>query len=132
MSLASWEKEFYKTPANKVSKRFALQHSLRKWIGLLRKNRRKHKVHLESGRIYDKNDRYNFLSIDDDSCALCQHFLDTSRKCPKCPLVRAGFTSCVNVDNNSIYGLFVQKKRVMPMVKALEKALKIQSGNNAN
>lgn len=33
MSLKSWKKEFYKIPANKVSKRFAIQRSLKKWTG---------------------------------------------------------------------------------------------------
>ena len=113
MSLTSWKKEFYKTPANKVSKRFALEHSLRKWIGLLPKNRKKHSVRLASGCLYEKNGY--ILDIDCDSCALCSHYFNHLDDCGDCPLSHA--------DCNYAYGVMFDNK-VVPMINLLKKALK--------
>lgn len=84
MSLASWKKEFYRKPANKVSKRYALRHSLRKWIGLRSCNRKKHDVSLYEGGLINNSDITNedfddfdcvdFFKIDDSTCSLCKHF----------------------------------------------------------
>lgn len=111
MSLESWEREFYKTPASKTSRRFALKHSLRKWIGLLSKNRRKHKVTLRNCVLFDNN---NELEIDASSCALCKHYEHDD--CVTCPL----FT-----DGKCCYGAYSKAydNRVVPMIKLLKKAL---------
>jgi hypothetical protein len=111
MSLDSWKKEFYKTPAYEVSKRFALKHSLRKWRGLLYRNRKKHNVKFSGLEIYDDDDG---LTIDDESCALCQHYLH--KECKKCPL-----GSC-----SKEYGLALDHRKVVPMIRLLEKAIKNQ------
>lgn len=112
MSLASWKREFYRTPANKVSKRYALQHSLKKWIGLLRKNRKKHKVSLNDGILCDES--YNELSIDSDSCALCNHYMgDYKRGCKKCPLLYC----------NNMFLRMIDYNRVVPMISLLKKAV---------
>lgn len=116
MSLASWKKEFYKTKANKVSKRFALRHSLRKWIGLLSKNRKKHRVSLRNGTLYDDNN--NTLEIDAKSCALCFHHPTHCAECPVATIIRDTACPCGVAffemrDNN----------RVLPMVKLLKKTL---------
>lgn len=130
MSLSSWKKEFYRTPADKVSKKYALRHSLKKWIGLEPSNLKKHNVILVDGNVvvnrsYKYIDRYYLddvanLGIDASSCALCQHFYSGS-ECIGCPLADAGFC-CIK--NESPYEKFVDGESATPMIRALEKALK--------
>lgn len=122
MSLSSWKREFYKTPASKVSRKFAVKHSLRKWIGLKSSNRKRHGIALENSFIMDKN--FNRLAIATESCALCQHY---SSNCYNCPLAIAnnGFPcdeSCG--DEPSAYGQFAGYNLTSPMIKLLEKAFK--------
>lgn len=127
MSLATWKREFYRTLAHKVSKRYAVQHSLKKWIGLKPSNRKKHNVSLYDGKLMnnsnitdEENDRdVDYLEIDDYTCALCQHF--QSYDCEECPLVEVG-ACCTN--DNSPFDLFVSSGRISPMIKALERAKK--------
>jgi hypothetical protein len=136
MSLASWKKEFYRIPASKVSKRNALQHSLKKWIGLKPCNRKKHKVSLVYGSLVDDSDVVAFeegcrngyieidsFDIDNTTCALCKHFFSSKyldNHCKDCLLVKANFMSCE--DDYSPFDLFVNKGLVSPMITALEKA----------
>lgn len=86
MSISSWKEEFYPVPADEVGEEGALEHSLRKWIGLRRENLRKHDVSLGAVRIagYDGG-----LTIDGTSCALCAHYYSRhGRRCEmRCPLV---------------------------------------------
>lgn len=135
MSLATWKREFYRTLAHKVSKRYAVQHSLKKWIGLKPFNRKKHNVSLYDGKLMnnsdikkiekdDPNRAIDYLEIDDDTCALCRHF--QSYNChdkynEECPLAEVG-ACCTNDD--SPFDLFVSSGRISPMIKALEKAKK--------
>ncbi len=129
MSLKSWKREFYRTSANKVSKAYALRHSLKKWMGLKPSNRKKHKVSLCDGKLMNDSDiidddclytsDIDFLEIDEKTCALCNHFLH--HDCKDCLLVKAGIASCVDCD--SPFDLFVSKGQVSPMIKALQKAL---------
>ena len=132
MSLSSWKREFYRTPANKVSKRYALRHSLKKWIGLKLSNTKKHKVSLFDLRLVNNasfedecvHKPYNSLQINDDTCALCKHFLDTGGgkdSCDGCPLNEVGFCC---LDFNSPYDQFTDGGSAIPMIKALRKALK--------
>jgi len=111
MSLASWKKEFYRTPAEEVPKRYALQHSLKKWTGLLLKNRRKHRVFLDGGVLQDKNG--NSLIIDGDSCALCWHWI---HDCIGCPLQ---VQECKDV-----YAEAINSGKVGPMIRLIQKAIK--------
>lgn len=117
MSLVSWKREFYRTPADKVSKKYALQHSLKKWVGLLFKNRTKHKVSFENNFLYDEKD--NRLDIDSSSCALCQHYYDIDynndevEHCYECPLQSCGDAYFSMIDYN----------RAMPMVNLIKKAM---------
>jgi hypothetical protein len=108
MSLASWKREFYRTPPRKVSKAYALKHSLKKWIGLLPKNRTKHKVTLRHGTLSDNNN--SWLDIDAISCALCYHF---EGDCKACPL-----GSC-----KSEYEKMENNKGVVPMINLLKRAV---------
>lgn len=132
MSLSSWKKEFYSTPANKVSKRFALKHSLKKWLGLKPANRKKHNVSFEDSDLVNTSDveeavdganvkRFEFT---DETCALCQHFRGSDDECKECPLTKAGISRCS--DSYSPFGSFVNNDNIVPMINALKKALKKQ------
>lgn len=129
MSLSTWKKEFYRIPASQVSKRYALQHSLRKWIGLRPTNRKKHNVSLDKTELRLVNtpdlsrsrqgDCVDCFYMYSDSCSLCQHF-DDNDACKDCPLVKAGIIGCKFGD--SPYDKFIYDQSVVPMIKALEKA----------
>lgn len=120
MSLKSWKKEFYRKPANEVSRENALQHSLRKWIGLKPSNRKKHGVKLSQSDLVEIWDKTNIVfCIDSSSCALCQHFINIDDNCPGCPLVTSGGVCCAC--SESPYNLFLDKGAVAPMIRALEK-----------
>lgn len=107
MSLASWKREFYRISADKVSRRNALKHSLKKWVGLLSRNRKKHRVDLIDGILRD--DEWNTFSIDIGSCALCKHYF---YDCEQCPIVNCEKQFDCLFDN-----------RVVPMINLLRKAL---------
>ena len=53
MSLESWKAEFYTIPASKCPEEYAIEHSLRKWTGLLPENLDKHELDHEACFILD-------------------------------------------------------------------------------
>jgi len=117
MSLASWKREFYRTPAKKCSKRYALRHSLKKWTGLLRRNLRKHSIKLYGGYFLEDKD-YNEFYINADTCALCVHYHDD---CDKCPLGKYS-GSCDTIE--SPYNKFNKHNKVLPMINAIKATIK--------
>lgn len=120
MSLATWKREFYRTPANKVSKRYALQHSIKKWIGLLPKNRKKHNVKLSDCALRDK---HNLLDIDSLTCALCIRYSNACSLCPVSVVSTSEFGNC-----NDEYEDAMNTNKVTPMIKLLRKAQQKQKG----
>lgn len=116
MSLASWKKEFYRTPTDKVSKRHALKHSIKKWVGLLPKNRRKHRVVLNKTILSD--DEYNEFDIDSTSCSLCKYYFSIG--CKHCPV----FLVTNNYSNpcEREFGIMFETNRVTPMINLLKRA----------
>jgi hypothetical protein len=121
MSLSSWKREFYKRPAKKTSRKFALQHSLRKWIGLKPSNLKKHSVFISDFSVVDGNTSRGSLQIDDQTCALCVHFLNSPvHDCKGCPLTE--IDNCC-LDGDSPYDEFLHHGKVMPMIKALKDAV---------
>ena len=128
MSLASWKREFYRTPANKVSKRYALRHSLKKWIGLKLSNRKKRNVFLDDIVLMDKSG--NRLPFDTTTCALCKHHRDDCF-CSGCPLLSVNNeTRCY--DLYQPYDQFMETLSgdfpvvIKPMIALLQKALKFK------
>ncbi len=125
MSLATWKKEFYPVPADKVNKNKAVDHSLRKWKGLTRTNLRKHgvKQNTEDGRSIFAKD--GVFGITTESCALCKHYFESDGKCPKCPLsiVRGGIScdaaSLRGINTSDPYGKF-RKGNPQPMISWLK------------
>lgn len=116
MSLSSWKKEFYNKPANKVSKRFSLQHSTKKWTGLTLSNIKKHNLTLLSGTLVDVAG--NEFEIDGSSCALCEHFYRYDA-CNGCPLDNVG---CCCLRTKSPWAKFVDSGRASCMINALKRA----------
>jgi len=111
MSLASWKKEFYRIPANMVSKRYALRHSIKKWTGLLSKNRRKHKVILQYGILRDEDN--NELEINCISCALCVH---SSNTCKNCIILKTTKNNC-----DMAFASFCKYNNTIPMINLLKR-----------
>lgn len=119
MSLKTWFKEFYPTPASKPDCSPA-EHSLRKWIGFLPRNLKKHGC--RHNRIWLKCGQIGHIMLCDYKCALCIEHLDSG--CKTCPLFKAGF-GCLK--GESIYhDVITGKKPVEFMVSALRKAVKIE------
>lgn len=121
MSLASWKREFYRTPAHKVSKKYAIRHSLKKWTGLKWSNRKKHNVFL--GDLSSIDGKGNYLSFSCSTCALCIHHWDNN--CCDCPLLIVNNGKQCH-ETGQPYDLFTNKYRIAPMIKLLQKALKFQ------
>ena len=132
MSLASWKKEFYPIPASKTSKRSAVAHSLRKWTGLTKANLKKHGLEACEATICEKNDEYEEMQIESDSCALCHHYLgDISFNaldyCANCPLYKVrGNVSCDQrkvAEYAAPYVAFLDTGDARPMLKWLKKCV---------
>lgn len=83
MSIKTWKKEFYPVSAtSRMSKKAAIEHSIKKWEGLLPENLKRHEVAIDvCGNVHD--DEISF-EICDQSCALCQKYFGEC--CVKCPL----------------------------------------------
>lgn len=82
MSKDTWLKTFYPKPAAAVPADEAVEHSLRKWIGLRDVNKRAHRI----PKIP--------IVVGADSCALCCHY-QFPDDCGRCPLAYArGGAAC--------------------------------------
>lgn len=116
MSEETWIAEFYPVPAENVSAEDALDHSIKKWEGALRKNLKKHG--LESAPIV----------FDGDSCALCVNYLYIPKKtaCKCCPLfIVRGNVNCCNERPGEWMSPFDQyglEENPRPMLTWLKKA----------
>lgn len=95
MGIRSWKKEFY-SPLSKVSRKGALAHALKKWIGLRASNLKRHGLKVgEYKDIFDIDEKSTFLAdprlyVDGSSCALCIHY----DECDECPIFVATGTHC--------------------------------------
>lgn len=128
MSLASWKKEFYPVPAEKVTKKDAIAHSLRKWRGLTKENKRKHGVEFNHPYLacFLTGPRgAGGLFIDGESCALCVHYFDDDG-CVECPLQQALGHTC-DLEGAPYARGIGQDGDARPMIRALEKATKLQA-----
>lgn len=87
MSISSWKKRFYPVDVDeKLTNLEAVQHSLKKWRGLVPVELKKHGLTVTAySDIADKQGSQ--FSIDSTSCALCfKH--DQINNCRTCPLTR--------------------------------------------
>ena len=131
MSLESWKKEFYSVPADKVAKKDALAHSLRKWEGLTKAALRKHKIS-RCGDTIGEEELNEYFPIDSSTCALCEAFHEelpgeAIRSCGSCPLVglseqEEGDSGCTKE-----YLAWFANHRLAPMLALLRKAMRAQA-----
>lgn len=122
MSITSWKKEFYPKDARKVRGiKAAIDHSVLKWTGLLKKNLAKHKLStLFFGDIRD-DDCYTF-SVDSDSCALCSKYYNPAQECSNCPYTIVKGQPCYKD-----YWEWVDNNNARPMLKSLKVVQKAYS-----
>ena len=124
MSLRSWKREFYPVPAERVAKDRSVAHSLKKWIGLLPRNIRRHNLRLKLGldntvpKLIGKDGSMN---IGGDTCSLCEHYQEFGDKlCVECPLAQARgghrCDKCIPRERHSPYGEFSVSKDPLPMI----------------
>ena len=118
MSLATWKKEFYPVTASAAAKYSwlrAIDHSLRKWTGLLPKNLKKHGAHINAwGDIED--DTNAELTIDENSCSLCAKAdVRGSKNCARCPILINVGVKCTDA-----FREFMYTQDPKPMIKLLE------------
>ena len=135
MSLSSWKKEYYPIPASRCSKKNALDHSIRKWTGLLKVNLKKHGLRADAGELLDGKHTTGF-GIDCESCALCHYYMDIRMNCGACPLALANKgVPCDghywDDDHSTLlgqYSRFLQFDNARPMLNLLKKAKRMLDG----
>lgn len=115
MSFETWCEEFYPIEAKEVSREDALAHSLRKWEGLRPEALAWHGMRLSERYLKDELGRAR-LAIDNESCALCTHYI--AKHCEGCPLEKAGY-GCENT--NSPWRSFATEGKVEPIIAVLAK-----------
>lgn len=138
MSLATWKSEFYPVEAAEVPVEQAIEHSLRKWQGLLAANLSAHGLERKNEYIRDETDCF---AVNGDSCALCVHHYASvdarSYRCAKCPLFKLRGEACDSaLVSLSPYQAFTgMRGDPLPMINLLQKAKELQdkeeSGQNA-
>lgn len=132
MSIESWKNEFYPVPANQVVEADALKHSHTKWLGLLPSNLQRHGMekHLDErhiGEIGQSSYYYDptAFRVNDESCALCQHYYDDA--CRDCPLYLVSGKTCdfYPVDGKlSPYDTWKETNNPVPMIRLIERAMR--------
>lgn len=126
MSLETWIKEFYPTPAgeNVDTALQAAKHSLHKWRGTSKENLAKHGVITDKNRIIELNDNIHddrYFEFDSFTCSLCE-YVDSS--CCECPLVESGHDRCMD------YGAPYYSNDYETLVTHLEETVKWLEDNN--
>ncbi len=115
MSIATWKKEFYGSlkEASKSDVK-ALKHGIKKWIGLLPENVKKHGVFIDAfDNLIEKHSMIDSFSIDSSSCALCMRYDD----CEECPIF-----PCES-NHRAPYRIWQRSHNPRPMIRVLKKAL---------
>lgn len=132
MSLSSWKAEFYPVDACTVSKEFALEHSLKKWIGLRPENLARHEVVLKGTFVTCPVEGSSLklgwtrLILGGSSCALCIHYADSApvySNCKSCPLAKITGTDCEHQWMIATYPAEGELADVEPMIKLIEDAI---------
>lgn len=138
MSLQTWKDEFYPRPALAMvdsSWLDCLDHSIRKWEGLLPENLAKHDVSLLHGPdgvpvVMDDDEEEEF-EIASVTCALCEKadFCRVEERgnnspsmCDYCPLAKSLGMSCSPSTREGVYDKFYTTLDPLPMLEALKNA----------
>jgi len=123
MTLATWKKEFYPITAKQAARKgkvAAIEHSLKKWIGLRESNLKKHKMIYYRGVavIFEENKNRFTFAISGTTCALCFKYGEKDC-CTGCPLKSPYPFPC----GHGAYGYWACTGNTKPMIKELRKAL---------
>jgi hypothetical protein len=115
MSLQTWKDEFYPVPATDYgsTRLEAIQHSLRKWTGVLKKNLKKHGVNT------------CHLILSSKTCSLCIMYHERLA-CEGCPLNIDG-SKCYESSLDSKprgYKIYYRTGDARPLIRELKAALK--------
>lgn len=125
-----WLRKYYPVPAKRMkraSKIAAIEHSLRKWLGL--RVIKKYGIRKIDNALIDNTTRQAILDVNFSTCSLCVKYFDVI--CSKCPLaqVRNGIpcdkpmVSGTKIANP--YASFIIKDNPEPMIFWLRKALRM-------
>ena len=134
MSLKTWKKEFLPVTENldKLSTLEAIEHSVKKWEGLLEENLYKHKV-----LVYGAPPRvgwpgFQSIPINDETCALCAKFSGNRWEdaCSNCPLYLHLGKRC-DSDDDAPFTVFCEDRNPVPMYNTLVQILEIEKEKNA-
>ena len=122
MSIETWKAEFYPVPASEVPAEDALQHSLRKWIGLREENRSKHACFVPDCRVIA--DGRKEFDINSSSCALCVSYYTPKDyyKCSSCPIVKLTGESC-DSNKQSPWWAWTASEAPEPMIAVLQECI---------
>ena len=127
MSIQSWKEEFYNEPAESVSAEDAVDHCIKKWTGLLKKNLKKHKAEQTASYSIKDEHQYEEVATSGD-CALCHHYQEDY--CEECPLyISRGNVKCFyrkEGEDMSPYNAYCHAGDARPMVAALRRAKKFE------
>lgn len=126
MSLSAWIREFYPIKASECSEEEALDHSIKKWEGLLPENLDFYSVSINKyGELVDDHD-FRF-SIHGSTCALCFYHPG----CIECPFVtklgyRCDEDNLSNIEERgeefeAPWWHWTQGHNPVPMITALKK-----------
>lgn len=119
----AWFAKYYPVQARLVSKKDALDHSLRKWIGLRKKN-------LEKLGLKEPP-----IDVSDITCALCKHYADLSPACKGCPLIKAGdgrrCDESKSEDEDAPFFHYHDSGDPEPMIRLIRKAIKARDAKKA-
>lgn len=128
LGLEDWKKIYYPIEAEAAAKGSmldAVNHSFKKWSGLTPRILEKYNLVTTAGFIGVESKPYDFW-IDDNSCALCQKYINA--ECKKCPLyIVRGDVRCDNhrsTEDMTPYQEFSANGNPKPMLKWLRKAQK--------
>ena len=121
MSYETWCEEFYPVSADYCKEEDAIEHSLRKWIGLRIENLDKHELRIVGRSVRDGNS-HTLLIIADRSCSLCRWY--ASFRCDDCPLAQVLGGRCDVID--APYDIWCDTKNPEPMIEALQKAKELK------
>lgn len=130
MNSQDWLRKYYPIePSQKMTKRQAIEHSLRKWKGLLPKILEKHELEKMGRFVVELYSNAHILEIDASSCALCVKYIGNkySQKldeCTACPLAKHLGNPCDKSGyGNRPYSTWKETGDARPMIKALKALL---------
>lgn len=117
MSIASWLKEYYPTPASNATKNdlVAAKHSLRKWQGYTPKALAKHQIKKPPAKTSQGS-----IILGSEGCALCRRHMH--KYCNNCP-IKEQTDRCTIFKEGLPYEAYLSNGDPFPMIKVLEECV---------